>query len=490
MYLFTGIPDGIYDVVVTDQNNVLADFEPTADSDDPAGGAIATPNTSQVDLDSTGTNPAAVVDLDQDFGYNDANAGSGDGRIGDTIFFDADNSGTPEDGEGIEGVTVQLFDAGPDGIIGNADDVLIGSTETDENGNYLFTGLDTSDTGTNPGTDYLVVVDPTTLPNGGDGFTNSVDPNTPGLGDNESVATLSAASPSDLDQDFGYVSEDNNSLSGTLWPDTNGDGELVEAGRLSGVTIELRDQDGNVIQTAVSDADGNYEFTNLPDGIYTVVVTDEDNVLDGLEHTDSPNGTSDTSDNTSKDDTGYTVDLDSAGVSDTPVSDPTGDFGYEPQVTNPISLGLFQAQLEGAEVVFRWETQTEVANLGFYLYALVDDDWVKLNPSLILGQGDSVHVQRYEFRALTQATVFALSDIDLEGKETLHGPFALGEIHGVVSDRRSIDWEAERAEREGKKAEREQLKLREQRNRTQRLMQRKLRQSSATPLNRHLGDAA
>ena len=79
-------------------------------------------------------------------------------------------------------------------------------------------------------------------------------------------------------------------------------GEQAEAGSFGGVTIEVRDQDGDVIPIVTTDSNGDYEVTNLPDGIYTVVVTDEDNVLNGFEHTDSPNGLSDTSDETSKDD--------------------------------------------------------------------------------------------------------------------------------------------------------------------------------------------
>jgi len=349
---------------------------------------------------------------------------------------------------------------------------LLASTTTDANGNYLFTGLDTSDTGPNLGTDYQVVVDTSTLPNGGAGWTNTVDPDTVGTGDSESVTTLTATAPVDLDQDFGYESEDGNSLSGTVWPDTNGDGELVEAGRFEGVTVELRDQDGNVIQTTVTNADGDFSFDNLPDGVYTVIVTDEDNVLNGFEHTDSPNGASDTSDQTSKDDTGYEVDLDSAGVSDDPVTDTTSDFGYEPEVTNPISLGSFVAtSAGGGNVRIEWMTQTEVANLGFNLYALVNDEWQLLNESLILSQGDSVAVQSYSATYSVESSMFAISDIDLTGKETMHGPFRLSEPYGQVSDRQVIDWQAEKAEREAKQARRDAARMLQQEQRMQSLKQ-------------------
>ncbi len=481
-YLFTGVPDGNYEVRVTDQNNVLAGLSQTVDSDDPAnpGSFVATtPNVSVVDLDSASTRATPVNNVDQDFGYVDSSSSTGDGTIGDTIFFDSNNSGTLDDGEGLEGVTVQLYAPGPDGVIGGGDDVLIGSTQTDENGNYLFTGLDTSNTGPNPGTEYQVVVDTNTLPNGGSGWSNSIDPDTVGTGDSTSITSLTTANSVDLNQDFGYVGSAGNSLSGTLWSDANGDGMFTEAGVFSGVTIEVRDQDGNVIQTVVTDSDGNYAVNNLPDGVFTVVVTDDDNVLNGFEHTDSPNGSSDTTDNTSKDDTGYVVDLDSSGTSSTPVADSTGDFGYQPSITNPISLGSFRAESSGDNVTFVWRTQTEVANLGFYLYANQNGEWVLLNPDLILGQGDSVQVQEYRFTVETTANMFALSDVDLTGKETLHGPFEVDTTHGVIGDRQSIDWNAERSEREAKELKRTEMKMRQQRKRSQK----RVKQLKGEPLS-------
>jgi len=483
-YLFTGLPDDDYIVLVTDQNNVLGGLEPTYDDD-----GIVMPNQSVVADLGVGLD---VPDnrRDQDFGFVDPNTTGGVGSIGDTVFFDSDGSGDPsnadpETREGVEGVTVQLFGPGPDGIIGNGDDILIRSTETDENGNYLFTGLSVADeNGPDSGTDYRVVVVTSTLPNGGAGWINSVDPDIIGaVGDSESVTTLTTAVPQDLDQDFGYVSDAMNTLSGTVWSDSNGDGTQTEDGRFSGVTIELRDENGDVIQTTETDDEGNYQFVNLADGIYTVVVTDDANQLNGFEHTDAPAGT-ETDDETSKDDTGYTVDLDSNGVSDTPVTDVTSDFGYEPTVTNPISLGSFIAEPLGEGVIeIRWATQTEVSNLGFNLYGLVDDEWAQLNEALILSQGDSVAIQRYVERFTSNAEVFAIGDIDLEGKETLNGPFLLGQAYGEIGARRTIDWQSERSEREVKATERERLRKQQQRERNeQRRLRRQQSQSSAAPL--------
>ncbi|MEM7194885.1 MAG: SdrD B-like domain-containing protein, partial [Pseudomonadota bacterium] len=453
-YLFTGLPDGTYTVVVTDQNNVLADTEQTQDPENPAGtspDALTTPNRSVVtDLGVGDPNPAE--DLEQDFGYSTPSNTSGPGSIGDTVFFDENNDGVIDSGEGIEGVTVRLYGAGPDGVMNTGDDQLIDVETTDENGNYLFTGLDVSD----DGVPYRVEVVTTTLPNGGDGWINHVDPDDPGTGQtavDDSVSgvttplVLTTASPENLDQDFGYVSDANNTIEGTVWSDTDGDGELVESGRFEGVTIVLKDEDGDIIQTTETDENGDYEFTNLPDGIYFVEVTDDDNILAGFEHTDGPNPGDDLN---SQDDTGYEVDLDSNGEDPNPVTDVTSDFGYQPVVTNPITLGSFEAVESGGVVTITWTTQTEVGNVGFTLYAEVSDgEWVRVNDALIVAVGESTSVQTYSMETTIRADRYALSDMDLYGKETLHGPFGLNRSYGEVGERKSTDWEGIRAERDG-----------------------------------------
>lgn len=74
--------------------------------------------------------------------------------LGSTIFLDADNDGVHEAGEpGIPGVTVELYAAGPDGVMGGDDDTLLASTATDADGNYFFNEL-------LPGKYYVVIPTP------------------------------------------------------------------------------------------------------------------------------------------------------------------------------------------------------------------------------------------------------------------------------------------------------------------------------------------
>ena len=101
---------------------------------------------------------------------------------------------------------------------------------------------------------------------------------------NQSTVDLETSGPINLLQDFGY--DGTNAISGTLWTDADADGFMdgTESGGLAGVTVVLRDAQGDIVATAVTDANGNYAFNNLPDGTYTVDVTDDANVLDGMWH--------------------------------------------------------------------------------------------------------------------------------------------------------------------------------------------------------------
>jgi len=296
-YLFTGVPDGNYLVWVNDVNGITLGLTQTYDSD-----GLGTANISAVALDPGSTNPNPVVNLDQDFGYTPNGHVPGAGLIGDTIWLDLDGSGTQNPGEpGLQGVTVALYAA--DGT------TLLATTVTDANGNYWFGGLADAD--------YIVRVDTTTLPNGGAGMTNTGDPD--GVFDSESAVTISGGSI-DLDQDFGYRTTVPNAIGGTIWEDRNADGTLdgAEAGRFVGVTVVLRDANGNVVGTTVTDANGDYLFTGLPDGTYTVDVTDAANVLNGYWHSTGPNPGQDNNSQTDP----YTVTV-SGGQTNT-----TADFGY------------------------------------------------------------------------------------------------------------------------------------------------------------------
>ncbi|MCK5528931.1 MAG: carboxypeptidase regulatory-like domain-containing protein, partial [Kiritimatiellae bacterium] len=236
-------------------------------------------------------------ELDEDFGYVPIRHIAGAGLIGDTIYLDRDGDGVVGADEGLVGITVDLYDTN-----GN----VVASVETGVRGYYFFGNL--------PDGVYTVAVDTVTLPAG---VTNSVDPD--GGLDSRSAVTISGGSVN-LDQDFAYTVVTPNGISGTIWEDVDADGTLAtnEFSRIAGITVMLVDSNGNAVATDVTDANGDYEFSGLPDGTYSVDVTDDDNLLDGYWHSD---GTNNAVDNNSQDDP-YEVTV-SGGQTNI-----TADFGY------------------------------------------------------------------------------------------------------------------------------------------------------------------
>jgi len=273
-YVVDGLPAGEYRVDV-----------------DTATLPIGLVNTDDEDGDLDSTTPVTLGVNDDhrtaDFGY------VGDANIGDTVYLDLDGDGNQDAGEpGVPGQTVTLNFAGDDGIVGNADDIVL-TTTTDSNGEYLFENL--------PDGDYRVTVV------GGitTDATNSGDPD--GATANQSDLTITGG-VDDLDQDFGYVGD--NAVGDLVWWDTNRDG-VIDADtlepRLEGVEVRVTSggidddlsttADNIVITTVATGVDGEYFVDGLPDGTYQVDVVGGlpagmDNTFDADGTTVTPNDSS------------------------------------------------------------------------------------------------------------------------------------------------------------------------------------------------------
>jgi hypothetical protein len=165
---------------------------------------------------------------------------------GDTVYSDTDGSGSQDPGEpGIAGVVVELHDT---------HGALLGTATTDAGGHYSFAvdkaSYEVRVAASNFTTGPLAGLASTT---GGDSSTDTV------TDDNV------------LDFDFGY--RGTASLAGRVWNDLDGDGmqDSGEAG-LNGVGVQLLDSSGSVIATQTTSGNGNYVFTNLTPGTYSVRV--------------------------------------------------------------------------------------------------------------------------------------------------------------------------------------------------------------------------
>jgi fimbrial isopeptide formation D2 family protein/uncharacterized repeat protein (TIGR01451 family) len=280
-YLFTGLRAAAGGVTYT------VTVDPAGLPRDGAGNPL--PNTADPDAGSANTSAVALTaarpadDL-QDFGYR------GPGRIGDTVFLDANGNGAFDPGEGVTGVGVTL--AGDVDGDGTAETY---TARTDAAGRYLFDGLPVRTPGGALIT-YTVTVTAADLPAG---VANVVDPD--GGNDGTSMLQLVPANPVDLAQDFGYTA--GNSLGDEVFLDLNGNGLFDPGEGLTGVTVRLTaDVNGDGVSetfVAVTGADGGYLFANLPGKrqdnttiTYTVTV-DAASLPAGLANTADPDGVTD-----------------------------------------------------------------------------------------------------------------------------------------------------------------------------------------------------
>ena len=253
-YSFSKLPAGDYTVKVV-KDGALTDLDQTEDPDgtkDSASGVISLSNDHR-------------THTDVNFGYIANNS------INGTIYRDGDRDGRKGDTEGrYSGVTVQLLDAS-----GN----VVATTTTDKDGKYSFEHL--------PDGTYSVKV----VKDGALTDTDQTGDPDNKLDNASEPITLDEKNRTKGDVDFGYVP--NNTIKGTVYRDDNRDKTINgdEPG-LERVSVQLLDEDGKVLQTLDTDADGNYAFQHLPDGKYTVKVVRSSSIKD-YDQTEDPDATVD-----------------------------------------------------------------------------------------------------------------------------------------------------------------------------------------------------
>lgn len=243
--------------------------------------------------------------------------------IGNIVWYDTDNDATIDGGEPIiAGVEVELFhDANGNGTLEAGEQVAIAKDTTDGSGLYLFEGLSEGnyfvgipETEFDPGeplhnllssqttrsltgaTSELTAAAPESSASDMDdngtyqtsgfytkGVLTSVvmleylDEPTLENPDNSTVADGNG----NLTVDFGFYGL---SLGSLVFMDVANDGTFnsgTDMG-IAGVTVNLYSGDGaTLIASSITDANGNYLFTNLPEGAYVVAVDTSAAALDG-----------------------------------------------------------------------------------------------------------------------------------------------------------------------------------------------------------------
>ncbi|HFN9521684.1 TPA: SdrD B-like domain-containing protein, partial [Staphylococcus aureus] len=176
-------------------------------------------------------------------------------KIGNYVWEDTNKNGVQELGEkGVGNVTVTVFD--------NNTNTKVGEAVTKEDGSYLIPNL--------PNGDYRVEF--SNLPKGYE-VTPSKQGNNEELDSNGLSSVITVNGKDNLSADLGIYKPKYN-LGDYVLEDTNKNGiqDQDEKG-ISGVTVILKDENGNVLKTVTTDADGKYKFTDLDNGNYKVEFT-------------------------------------------------------------------------------------------------------------------------------------------------------------------------------------------------------------------------
>ena len=204
------------------------------------------------------TNVARITHQDQvgdDPTNNESSASfKGGFNLGGTIYRDSDASYSKSDSEQrFKGVTVALL--GEDGtpvLDANGNPM---TTTTDEKGAYQFVGLA-------PASYRVVIVDPDK------GDLAGLIPTQAYTGRGETQASVTITDASVQGVDFGLVAPA--TIGDRVWNDEDGNGVDNGEPGVPGVPVILKDASGVEVARTTTDANGNYRFTGLIPGTYTV----------------------------------------------------------------------------------------------------------------------------------------------------------------------------------------------------------------------------
>ncbi|MFC4261563.1 SdrD B-like domain-containing protein [Ferruginibacter yonginensis] len=257
-YSFTGLTVGTQYYITT--SNLPAGY---GFSTLKAGTDVNIDNDIDPSIGKTGLITATTAAINNiDFGVTQkASVFNTQGSIGNVVFEDVNSNGLQDANEpGITAVTVTLYKA--DGT------TVVAATKTDALGNYQFTNLPAG----------IYVVSFSNLPSGYVITTQNVgtnkaidsDPNTTTSKTN--TFNLGAGEINNtIDAGLRNTNAGVSTIGNLVWNDVNGDGiyQTTESG-IAGVSVYLYDDNKNLVDNTVTNANGNYLFTNVKAGAYII----------------------------------------------------------------------------------------------------------------------------------------------------------------------------------------------------------------------------
>ncbi len=272
-YSFSSLPPGTYRVIEVQQPANFIDGKDTA-------GRVGSQTRGTV-LTNDAIQNIQLFGNDVGIEYNFGELTPAE--ISGHVFEDLNDDGIRQPNEPmLAGVRIDLYDANGQ---------LVRPTLTDSSGFYSFSFL-------SPGVYQLRETTPVGFLDGKD-IVGTIGGQKVGVLDgNDQISTIVLASgDSGINYDFGEVRP--SELCGQVIVDFN-DNNLVDRPNeapIAGVTIQLLDAYGNVVQTTTTDANGDYCFTNIRPGRYSVREIQPSGYLNGKTYPGSHGGDTSIPDN-------------------------------------------------------------------------------------------------------------------------------------------------------------------------------------------------